>query len=119
MATKYTLPEGQKLATFKVDENNWESFKALCEAKGLSASKALQNFIQNSLDARELGAAALTPVVESSQNIDIDIDALETKILAKIRGELIQQQQQPQPPAIDPTIEARLDAMEAALSGKS
>ncbi|CAD5984489.1 hypothetical protein NO976_04430 (plasmid) [Planktothrix agardhii] len=114
MATKYTLPEGQKLATFKVDENNWEAFKALCERSDLSASKALTNFIQSSLDAGELGAAAFAPVVESSQNIDIDIDALETRLLAKIRGELESQQ----PPTLDPDIEARLDAMEAALSGK-
>lgn len=114
MATKYTLPEGQKLATFKVDENKWEAFKALCERSDLSASKALTNFIQNSLDAGELGAAALTPVVESSQNIDIDIDALETRLLAKIRGEIVQQQ----PQTLDPNIEARLDAMEAALAGK-
>ncbi len=114
MAT-YKLPEGQKLATFKVDENNWEAFKTLCEGSELSASKALNNFIQNSLDAGELGAAAFAPVVESSQNIDIDIDALEARLMAKIRGELANTQTQ----TLDRDIEARLDAMEAAIAGKS
>ena len=115
MATKYTLPEGQKLATFKVDENKWEAFKALCERSDLSASKALTNFIQSSLDAGELGAAAFTPVVESIQNIDIDIDALETRLFEKLRGEIANTQ----PPTIDPNMEARVANLEAAQLGKS
>lgn len=115
MATKYTLPEGQKLATFKVDESDWEGFKTLCDGVGLSASKALTNFIKNSLDAGELGAAAFTPVVESSQNIDIDIDALETRLFEKLRGEIANTQ----PPTLDPVIEARLANLEAAQLGKS
>jgi hypothetical protein len=115
MATKYTLPEGQKLATFKVDESNWDKFKILCDNKGLSASKALTNFIQNSLDAGELGAVAFTPVVESIQNIDFDIDALETRLFEKLRGEL--QQQQPQ--TLDPNIEDRLANLEATQAEKS
>ena len=115
MATKYTLPEGQKLATFKVDENKWEAFKALCERSDLSASKALTNFIQSSLDVGELGAAAFTPVVESIQNIDIDIDALETRLFEKLRGEIANTQ----PPTIDPNMEARVANLEAAQLGKS
>lgn len=107
MATKYTLPEGQKLATFKVDENKWDEFKTLCDNKGLSASKALTNFIQNSLDAGELGAAALTPVVESSQNIDIDIDVLVARVLEQL------------PQTLDPNIEARVANLEVAFSEKS
>ena len=106
MATKYTLPEGQKLATFKVDESKWNKFKILCDNKGLSASKALTNFIQNSLDAGELGAAAFTPDVESSQNIDIDIDILTAKVLEQVRGELPQ------------NIEARLGSLEVSALEK-
>ena len=115
MATKYTLPSGQKLATFKVDESKWEAFKTICEGSELSASKALNNFIQNSLDAGELGAAAFTPVVESSQNIDIDIDVLTARVLEQLQDKIIQPFQSP---AIDPNFGARLDAMEAALAGK-
>ena len=115
MTTKYTLPEGQKLATFKVDESKWDKFKTLCDNNGLSASKALTNFIQNSLDAGELGAAASTPVVESIQNIDIDIDVLTARVLEQLQDKIIQPFQSP---AIDPNIVARLDAMEAAIAGK-
>lgn len=111
MATKYTLPEGQKLATFKVDESNWETFKTLCEDAGISASKALNNFIQMSLDAGELGAAAITPVKDIPTNIGVDIDALEARLMAKVRAEFANIQQ--------PTdIEARLEAVEEALTGK-
>ena len=106
MTTKYTLPEGQKLATFKVDESKWNKFKILCDNKGLSASKALTNFIQNSLDAGELGATAFTPDVESSQNIDIDIDILTAKVLEQVRGELPQ------------NIEARLGSLEVSALEK-
>jgi hypothetical protein len=102
MATKYTLPEGQKLATFKVNESDWEGFKTLCDGVGLSASKALTNFIKNSLDARELGAVAFAPVVESIQNIDIDIDVLTARVLEQVRGELPQ------------NLEARLGSLEVS-----
>ncbi|MEL0594266.1 MAG: hypothetical protein U1V55_07700 [Planktothrix rubescens PR222] len=114
MATKYTLPEGQKLATFKVDESDWEGFKTLCDSVGLSASKALTNFIKNSLDARELGAVAFAPVVESIQNIDIDIDVLTARVLEQVRSEIANTQ----PPAIDQNIEDRLANLESAQVGK-
>jgi hypothetical protein len=102
MATKYTLPEGQKLATFKVNESDWEGFKTLCDGVGLSASKALTNFIKNSLDAKELGAVAFAPVVESINNIDIDIDVLTARVLEQVRGELPQ------------NLEARLGSLEVS-----
>ena len=102
MTTKYTLPSGQKLATFKVNELDWEGFKTLCDGVGLSASKALTNFIKNSLDAKELGAVAFTPVVESIQNIDIDIDVLTARVLEQVRGELPQ------------NLEARLGSLEVS-----
>jgi hypothetical protein len=102
MTTKYTLPSGQKLATFKVNELDWEGFKTLCDGVGLSASKALTNFIKNSLDAKELGAVAFTPVVESINNIDIDIDVLTARVLEQVRGELPQ------------NLEARLGSLEVS-----
>jgi hypothetical protein len=43
----------------------------------------------------------------------LNLESLKAKILEQLRGEL---QQQPQ--TLDPNIEARLDAMEAALAGK-
>jgi len=43
----------------------------------------------------------------------LNLESLKAKILEQLRGEL-----QQQPPTLDPNIEARLDAMEAALAGK-
>jgi hypothetical protein len=43
----------------------------------------------------------------------LNLESLKAKILEQLRGEL-----QQQPPTFDPTIEARLDAMEAAIAGK-
>jgi hypothetical protein len=43
----------------------------------------------------------------------LNLESLKAKILEQLRGEL-----QQQPPTLDPTIEARLDAMEAAIAGK-
>lgn len=45
----------------------------------------------------------------------IDLESLKAELLDQLRGEIASQQQQP---TIDPHIEARLDAMEAALAGK-
>ena len=41
-----------------------------------------------------------------------DLEAIKAEILDQLRGEIFQ------PPAIDPNIEARLEAMEAAIMGK-
>jgi hypothetical protein len=43
------------------------------------------------------------------------LEALKVEWSAEILSKIAQQQ----PPAIDPNIEARLDAMEAVLAGKS
>ena len=49
----------------------------------------------------------------------IDLDSLKAELTADILLKIAsQQQQQQQPQTLDPDIEARLDAMEAALSGK-
>jgi hypothetical protein len=49
----------------------------------------------------------------------IDLDALKAELTADILLKIAsQQQQQQQAPTLDPDIEARLDAMEAALAGK-
>lgn len=123
MAT-YKLPEGQKLATFKVDENNWEAFKAICDGQGIPASRALTGFISSTIEAGKVDESLL-PKPKSSQNIDIDIDSLEARLMDRLMDRLMARlddrlsgELQPQPPTIDPDIEARLDAMESALSGK-
>jgi hypothetical protein len=47
----------------------------------------------------------------------LNLESLKAELLEQLRGEMIQQPQQPQ--TLDPNIEARLDAMETALAGKS
>jgi hypothetical protein len=54
-------------------------------------------------------------VPDSVQGVPLDIETFTAKILDQVRGEIANTQ----PPAIDPNIEARLNAMESALSGKS
>ena len=53
-------------------------------------------------------------VPDNVQGVPLDIETFTAKILDQVRGEIDNNH----PPAIDPTIEARLNAMEAALSGK-
>ena len=125
MAT-YKLPEGQKLATFKIDEQDWEAFKALCEAQDTNASRTLISFIGQSVAAGRIDDSLLpkSKTSQSSQkNIDVDIDSLEARLMdrlmARLDDRLSSELQQPnQPQTLDPDIEARLNAMEAALAGK-
>jgi len=122
MAT-YKLPEGQKLATFKIDEQDWESFKALCDAQGTSASRTLITFIEQSIADGKIDESLLPkPRIASSQNIDVDIDSLEARLMdrliARLDDRLSSEIVQQHPPTLDPSIGARLDAMEAALLGK-
>jgi|688.fasta_scaffold35402_3 hypothetical protein len=122
MAT-YKLPSGQKLATFKIDELEWEAFKALCDAQGTSASRTLIMFIEQSIADGKIDESLLPKFrVASSQNIDTDIDAMEARLMdrliARLDDRLSSEIVQPHPPTLDPNIEARLDAMEAALAGK-
>jgi hypothetical protein len=122
MAT-YKLPEGQKLATFKIDELDWESFKALCDAQGTSASRTLITFIEQSIADGKIDESLLPKFrVASSQNIDTDIDAMEARLLdrlmARLDDRLSSEITNTQPPAIDPNIEARLDSLEVSSLGK-
>ena len=106
MAT-YKLPEGQKLATFKIEEHNWESFKALCETQGTNASRTLISFIEQSIVDGKIDESLLPKTrIASSQNIDIDIDSLEARLMDRVDS-----------------LEARLmarvdDRLESAIMGK-
>ena len=122
MAT-YKLPEGQKLATFKIDEQDWESFKALCDAQGTSASRTLITFIEQSIADGKIDESLLPkPRIASSQNIDINIDSLEARLMdrlmARLDDRLSSEIVQQHPPTLDPSIGARIENLEAALLGK-
>ena len=51
-------------------------------------------------------------VSDTVQDNRLDIETIKAELIDQLRGEIFQ------PPAIDPNIVARLDAMEAALLGK-
>jgi len=85
MAT-YKLPEGQKLATFKIDEQDWESFKAVCEAQGIPATRALVGFVESSIKAGKVDEALL-PRLKTSPN-NIDLDELEARLMDKLMARL-------------------------------
>ncbi len=86
MATKYTLPEGMKLATFKVDEDAWETFKAICDGQGIPASRALVGFITSTIQNGKVDESLL-PKPKSSSN-DIDLSGLEDRLLDRLMARL-------------------------------
>ena len=51
-------------------------------------------------------------ISDTVQDNRLDIETIKAEILDQLRGEIVQ------PPAIDPIITARLDAMEAVIAGK-
>jgi len=51
-------------------------------------------------------------VPDTVQDNRLDIETIKAELIDQLRGEIFQ------PPAIDPNIVARLEAMEAALAGK-
>jgi len=85
MAT-YKLPEGQKLATFKVDEQDWEAFKAICDSQGIPASRALVGFISSTIQTGKVDESLL-PKPKSSSN-DIDLSGLEDRLMARFEARL-------------------------------
>lgn len=97
--SKYQLPEGKKLATFKLEEEYWTAFKTLCEESKTSASQALINFVRNCLTDGKLAPIALglsiaTPNYQNQNSLAyppqpaIDIDALEDRLLGRLEARL-------------------------------
>ena len=129
MAT-YKLPVGQKLATFKIDELDWEAFKVVCEAQGIPASRALIGFIDSSIKAGKVDESLL-PKPKNNSN-DIDLGELEDRLMARVNGiedrlmarleaslgesSIITQQQTT---VIDPdAVNTRFENLEAIIAGK-
>lgn len=63
-----------KLATFRVKEEQWESFKKLCSDSGTNASAAMIAHIQNCLDSGTVETvdtvAAIVPSVVTRSEFD-------------------------------------------------
>lgn len=80
----YKLPEGQKLATFKIEEESWEAFKALCEASGTSASRTLITFIEQSLASGKIDESLL-PKPKGSLASSDNLDEIEARFEARFK----------------------------------
>lgn len=83
----YKLPEGQKLATFKIEEESWEAFKALCDSQGTSASRTLISFIEQSLSAGKIDESLL-PKPKGSIANDVNLDEIEARLMARFEAKL-------------------------------
>ena len=72
-----------KLATFRVQDEEWAAFQALCKEGGSNASKELIGFIRECLKSGQVGAIGDAPAATSGVTMD-DVNA----IVAPIRDEL-------------------------------
>ena len=74
-----------KLATFRVQDEDWLAFQALCKEGGSNASKELIGYIQGCLKAGKVGDAGMV----SSGVTLADVDAA----IAPLRDELEEMRQ--------------------------
>lgn len=72
-----------KLATFRVQDEEWAEFQALCKESGSNASKELIGYIRACLENGQVGAIADQTIAQSGVSLD-DVNA----IVAPIRDEL-------------------------------
>lgn len=85
------LKDGEVLATFRSDRKLWEGFKALCDKNDISAAKALNRFLQSSVDAGQFSEAI------TASDGTINIEELEARLLSQIEAkfEELGKQQKP------------------------
>ena len=69
-----------KLATFRIQDEDWLAFQVLCKADGSNASKELIGYIRGCLKAGKVGDAGMV----SSGVTLADVDA----VIAPLRDEL-------------------------------
>ena len=74
------LKDGEVLATFRSDRELWEGFKALCDKNDISAAKALNRFLQSSVDAGQFSEAI------TASDGTINIEELEARLLSQIEA---------------------------------
>ena len=68
-----------KLATFRVQDEDWLAFQALCKEGGSNASKELIGYIQGCLKAGKVGAIGDAGMVSSGVTL-ADVDAAITPL---------------------------------------
>ena len=72
-----------KLATFRIQDEDWLAFQALCKTDGSNASKELIGYIQSCLKAGKVGTTGETETIASGVTMG-DVDAA----IAPLRDEL-------------------------------
>lgn len=75
------MKDNEVLATFRSDRELWEGFKALCDKNDISAAKALNRFLQSSVDAGQFSEA-----ITASGDGTINIEELEARLLSQIEA---------------------------------
>lgn len=74
--------DNSTLATFRIDADKWESFKAKCSDRNDSASKVLKDFIDSYLnDSSSLSIQS--PIINIDSSIDNCIETLNDRIDAR------------------------------------
>jgi len=74
----------QKLATFKIEEEDWKAFQEIAEGEGSSASAMLKEFIRWSLAGNRLNKTSTSDIDE---RIDAKLAPLQAQI-EELRGKL-------------------------------
>lgn len=74
-----------QLATFRIEPDLWEEFKAQARRNGKTASDALTDFVQNYVTAGDVPTAAFPVELD---NIESRLDEKVTEAIAPIRQEL-------------------------------
>ena len=77
-----------KLATFRIQDEDWLAFQALCKTGGSNASKELIGYIQGCLKAGKVGTVGETETASSGVTMG-DVDAA----IAPLRDELEEMRQ--------------------------
>ena len=72
-----------KLATFRIQDEDWLAFQALCKAGGSNASRELIGYIQGCLKSGQVGSVGETEPISSGVTMG-DVDAA----IAPLRDEL-------------------------------
>lgn len=65
------MAENKVMATFRLPEDTWEAFKALCKENETNASSALKQYIEMALAARTLYTESMDKTPESIDKRDI------------------------------------------------
>jgi len=77
------------LATFRIDPEKWEAFKALASSSGKNASAFLLDFVDSCLDTNQMPSSKSDTNRESvATNIDVYLDSMDKRIDERLEAHL-------------------------------